>query len=406
MKSDSGVVILGAGHAGLMSAVCLRQKKYKGPILIVGKEKYLPYQRPPLSKSFIANEVSTENLYLKTENYFRKNNIDILIDRKAEYIDKNKKIIQLDNKKQLSYEKLIIATGSKLKKLNLNCTDENLFYLRDIDNAIRLRSALNQKKTMLIIGAGYIGLEVASIARKRNLKVTIVDISNRVMGRSVSKYTSDFLYKKHQAHGVKFEFDQTIKDIDDFNNKKRVIFDNGKTIDADLILLGIGVTANTELAEKSGLECKNGIIVDENCRTSESDIFAAGDCANQYRKLYNYRQRLESVHNATSQSKIISDVIIGKNIKDEEIPWFWSDQYNLKLLIAGLSMDHENYVVRGNASEEKFTVFYLKNERVIALEAINDQKSFSAGKKLIKTGIQVSRAFLKDKDSDIKNYFL
>jgi 3-phenylpropionate/trans-cinnamate dioxygenase ferredoxin reductase subunit len=400
MRSD--VVIIGAGHAGGMTAISLRQQKYQGSITLIGEENFLPYQRPALSKGFLAGDIEEKRLYLKSQDYFDKNNISIIRNCEVVAIDRNNKIVLLENQKQLGYEKLIIATGSIVNKLKTSSEETDLYYLRTIKDSLKIREKLRNKNKITIIGAGYIGLEIASIAIKKNLEVNVLELENRVMGRVVSSEVSDFFQKKHQSEGVEFKFNTSITDIEDQGKQKRVICSDGSSFNTDVIVVGVGIKPNIELAESSGLSCDNGIIVDDNGQTSDPHIFAVGDCSNHPNNIFKRRLRLESVQNAVEQSKSIAASITGSNKPYQEVPWFWSDQYNIKLQIAGISQDHDYRVIRGYPEEEKFAVFYQKEKRLVAVDAINSPKEFMLGKKWIAMQAKIPFELIRNRDVDLK----
>ena len=354
------VVIIGAGHAGGMTAISLRQRRYQGSITVIGEENFLPYQRPALSKGFLAGEIEEKKLYLKSQDYFDKNNIHIIRNSKVIAIDRNQKNVLLENEKHLDYEKLIIATGSIVKKLKTNSSEVDLYYLRTIRDSLKIREQLKNKNKITIVGAGYIGLEIASIAIKKNLEVTVLELENRVMGRVVSAEVSDFFQRKHQSEGVEFKFNTSITDIEDQGKQKKIICSDGSFFNSDVVIVGVGIKPNDELAKSSRLKCDNGILVDDHGQTSDPHIFAVGDCSNHPNNIFKQRLRLESVHNAVKQAKSIAASITGSHIPYQEVPWFWSDQYNIKLQIAGISRDHDHLVVRGHPEEEKFAVFLSK----------------------------------------------
>ena len=400
MSND--VVIIGAGHAGGMTAISLRQQDYQGLITLVGEEAYLPYQRPPLSKGFLAGEIDKERLYLKTQSYFEKHNIHVIKERKVLDIDRDKKNILLDDRKQIEYGKLVVATGSILNQINTSCRKTNIYYLRTIADALKIKQALKDKNKIIIIGAGYIGLEIASIAVKKNIDITIIEMEDRVMNRVICPVVSEFFQKKHRAEGVKFKFNASVIDIEDNHNQKQIKCTDGTVIDADAVVIGVGIKPNIELAINAGLVCQDGIVVDENGQTSDESIFAAGDCTNHPNSIYHKRLRLESVHNAVEQAKSVAASISGENKPYHQVPWFWSDQYNLKLQIAGISQNYDQYIVRGDMEEEKFTVFYLKNKKIIAVDTINNLKEFFNGKKLIAMGAEIPLGVLENKDTNLK----
>ena len=400
MKNDA--VIIGAGHAGGMTAISLRQRQYQGSITLIGEENSLPYQRPALSKGFLAGEIEEKRLYLKSQDYFDKNNIRIIRSCKVVAIDRNNKTILLENQKQLGYEKLVIATGSIVNKLKTSSKETDLYYLRTIRDSLKIREKLRSKNKITIIGAGYIGLEIASIAAKKNLEVSVLELENRVMGRVVSAEVSDFFQKKHQSEGVEFKFNTSITDIEDRGKQKRIICSDGSFLNTDVVVIGIGIKPNIELAKSSGLTCDNGILVDANGQTSDRHIFAVGDCSNHPNNIFKQRLRLESVQNAVEQAKSIAASIAGSHKPYQEVPWFWSDQYNIKLQIAGISQDHDHRVVRGYPEEEKFSVFYQKEKRLIAVDAINSPKEFMVGKKWIAKQAQIPFELIRNVDVNLK----
>ena len=402
IEMKNGVVIIGAGHAGGIAAISLRQRKYKGSITLIGEENYLPYQRPALSKGFLAGKVEEKRLYLKSQDYFDKNNINIIRNCKVIAIDKNNKTLLLEDRKQLAYEKLIIATGSIVNKLKTTSDETDLHYLRTIRDSLKIRDKLKNKNKIIIIGAGYIGLEIASIAIKKNLEVLILELENRVMARVVSSEVSDFFQHKHQSNGVEFIFNKSVTDIIDKGKQKRIICSDSSFFDADIIVIGIGISPNTKLAKSSGLACDNGILVDDNGQTSDSHIFAIGDCSNHPNNIFNQRLRLESVQNAVEQAQSIAANIAGSHKPYQEVPWFWSDQYNIKLQIAGISKDHDSRIIRGFPEEEKFAVFYQKEKRLIAVDAINSPKAFMVGKKWIEMRSEIPFELIGNMDIDLK----
>jgi len=269
---------------------------------------------------------------------------------------------------------------------------------------MKIRSLLDQQKKVVIIGAGYIGLEIAAAASKKNHQVIVLEADNRVMSRSVCAETSNFFEAMHEKEGVKFFFNAQIKSIHQHDNQKIITLNNYSSIKTDAIIIGVGVKPKIELAIAAGLDCQNGITVNEFCQTSDDNIFAIGDCANYFNSIYGQRMRLESVQNAIELAKIAASKINEMELPIDQVPWFWSDQYNIKLRIAGIAAGYEHYVFRGDVSEEKFSVLYLKEERLIAIETINDNKSFSIGKKLIKNQLSIPLEALEDEDTDLKSF--
>ena len=400
------VIIIGAGQAGLSTAAALRQKKYSGSILLIGKEKFFPYQRPPLSKAFLLDSKFEKTLYLKSEDFYKKKDINILTNVSVSEIQPEKKAIVLDKNQVISYEKLVISTGSKVNEMNFSNSTNHTHYLRTIDDAIKLRNTIKKSKEIVIIGAGYIGLEVASAALKHDTKVSIIETSNRILGRSTSRIMATFLQKKHESLGIEFLLSTSVLDVIDVDNKKRVICNRGFNIDTDGVLIAIGIKPEVALAKKANIKCDNGIVVDENGRTSDKNIFSVGDCTSHPSFIYNHNLRLESVQNAIEQAKSVASSIIGENEPYNQVPTFWSDQYNLKLKIAGIIDNYDSKFIFGDTKKEKFAVFFIKNQRVIAVESINHQKAFLKGKKLIKGKCDVPKDILRSGDESFAKWLL
>jgi len=395
MKSE--ILIIGGGQAGCMVAIALRQKKFQGSISIITNEDYLPYQRPPLSKGFLTDEHSQKQLFIKSDTYFMQNKIKVIKKTLVKSINNKRKKIITSNGKEYAYQELVIATGSNLIKMKEASKQKNIYYLRTIDDAIKIKSVLSKKKKISIIGAGYIGLEIAASARKKKVEVSILEIGNRLMGRSVCSDTSDYLQKKHEQEGVNFIFNALVENIEDTKGKKRITYNKKSIIEADAIIIGIGIKPNVKLASDSGLECDDGIIVNEYGQTSVDNIFAAGDCTNHPSNIYNKNLRLESVQNAVDQAKAVASKITDTEKPYNQVPWFWSEQYDLKIQIAGISANFDNHIVKYNQAKEQFTVYYFQKNKIVAVDAINDQKAFMNGKKLIKLKREIPVEAIKNK---------
>ena len=395
MLNESDVVIIGAGHAGGMAAIMLRKNKFKGSITLIGNEEYPPYQRPPLSKSFLDGKVGIERLFLKKIKFFNEKNINLLLKTKVNVINRRKKNLILENKQIITYKKLIIATGSKPVKLKTESKNSSLLYLRDINDAEKIKSLVSSSQSVGIIGSGYIGLEVAAIAAKNNLNVHIIEREERLMSRVVCPEVSNFYQKKHEAEGVIFILNNSKLDIENIGEYHILKIENNHKIKKDTVIVGIGIKPDILLAKNAGIECKNGITVDHNCSTSDKNIFAIGDCTSHPNKIFG-DLRLESVHNAVEQAKTVASFIVKQPKPYHQVPWFWSEQYNIKLQIAGISDSYEEVVMKGVPENEKFTVFYFKNNILIALDAINSPKEFIMGKKLIEKKIRKSSQSFQD----------
>jgi len=328
------LVIVGAGQSAIQCITSLRKEDYPGLITLVGEEEHLPYQRPPLSKGFLEDTVSNERLYFKKLEFFIENKVKLKLGTKAEEIDIENNNIHLSDNTKLSFDKLVFATGSSVRKLDFPGKDLNsIHYLRGLDDALSIKKDLQTSQNIVVVGAGYIGLEVAAIAAKQNKSVTVIEMADRVMNRTVDPQISDYYLNLHQKNGVTFKFNTSLKEIIGTNNPEKVVCSDGSEVAADMVVIGAGIMPNVELAENAGLSCDNGIVVNEFGKTDHADIYACGDCTNHPNKLLNKKIRLESVHNAMEQSKTVASSIINKSLAYNQIPWFWSDQYDHKLQI-------------------------------------------------------------------------
>ena len=384
------LVIVGAGQSAIQCITSLRKEDYPGLITLVGEEEHLPYQRPPLSKGFLEDTVSNERLYFKKLEFFIENKVQLKLGTKAEEIDIENNNIHLSDNTKLSFDKLVFATGSSVRKLDFPGKDLNsIHYLRGLDDALSIKKDLQTRQNIVVVGAGYIGLEVAAIAAKQNKSVTVIEMADRVMNRTVDPQISDYYLNLHQKNGVTFKFNTSLKEIIGTNNPEKVVCSDGSEVAADMVVIGAGIMPNVELAENAGLSCDNGIVVNEFGKTDHADIYACGDCTNHPNKLLNKKIRLESVHNAMEQSKTVASSIINKSLAYNQIPWFWSDQYDHKLQIVGLSGDHDKVIIRGDMSEAKFMLFYTKDDKLIAVDAVNNSKEFLICKKLVANKVTI-----------------
>ena len=399
----SDVLIIGGGQAGCMVAINLRKQKFKGSITIVTDEAYFPYQRPPLSKGFLAGINKADNLFFKSENYYEKNKISVLTKKPAEKIDTKQQTVTFKDGDTMSYRKLVLTTGSKLNKINTK-EDKKIIYLSSIPQATALKAKLEESKSIGIIGAGYIGLEVAASAKKMGLTTTVFEAQERIMKRSASNEIATFLQEYHENMGVNFKLGTAAKEIKPTERSVNISFTDDTIDNPDFVVIGVGVQANNAIAIEAEIECENGILVDESCKTSKENVYAAGDCSSYYFSRYGFRQRLESVQNAIDQATIVSSSISGKKAVYSSLPWFWSEQYDLKLQIAGLSQDCDLKVVRGSQDDHKFSVCHFKNSRLMAVECVNDQKTFMQGKKLIEANSKITPEAMEDSQTTLKDW--
>lgn len=398
------IVIAGAGHAAGQIVASLKQQKFAGQIVLVGDEPYLPYQRPPLSKKFLSGDLPAERLYVKPESFYDDPQIEVQLETTISAIDRKNKVLRTTDDSTIQYDKLILALGSRVRRLPIEGADlEGVHYLRSIADVERIRTELHSKKTAVIVGAGYIGLEVAAVIRQSGLDVTVVEMADRVMSRVVSPEISDFYQIEHTNQGVKLRLSTGISAFRGEGHVDAVETADGELIAADFVVVGVGILPNVELATDAGLEVSDGIVVNDQCQSSDSDIYAVGDCTQHPNAIYDRQLRLESVHNALEQAKTAVSNICGTESHYSQVPWFWSDQYDLKLQIAGLSTGYDNVVIRGNPADRSFACLYLKDGELIATDAVNSPREFVQSKALIAAHAVIDRDKLADTDQPLKD---
>ena len=398
------VVIAGAGHGAGQAVATLKQKNFAGEIVLVGDEPWLPYQRPPLSKKYLAGELPVERLLFKPEAFYDQPNIDVRLSTRVTSIDRSERCVATDAG-PIEYDWLILATGSRVRRLMIDGADlEGVHYLRSIADVDRIRADLAAAQKIVIIGAGYIGLEVAAVARQLGLEVHVIEMADRVMSRVVSPAVSAFFEREHAGRGVRLSLSTGIAGFTGEDGRVTGVKTNREdVIAADLIVVGIGIQPNTELAAEAGLEIDNGIVVDDRCRTDDRRIYAIGDCSAHPSRIYGGRIRLESVHNAVEQAKTAAANVCGEDAVYDQVPWFWSDQYDIKLQIAGLSDGYDQLVIRGDVSSRSFACLYLADGRLLAVDAVNAPKDFMQSKLLIAAGARPDPERLADPDTALKD---
>lgn len=394
----SRILIIGAGQAAAQAVTTLRSKGYSGALTMIGEEPYAPYQRPPLSKAYLLGDLARERLTLKPAAFYGSERIALKLGCRAVRLDPKAHTVSLADGTQETYDKLLLATGARVKRVSLpGGTLANIFYLRGIDDADAIRAALNPGVRLVTVGGGYIGLEVTASAIKRGAKATVIEMAPRLMLRVVSEPMSQFYLEEHQRHGADIRLNVTVAGFEGANGKlERVHLSDGSTVAADCAVVGVGATPNVELAVEAGLACDDGILTDEFGQTSDPDIFAAGDCTKHPNALTGRHIRLESVQNAIDQARHAALAMLGEKIPYTEVPWFWSDQYDLKLQIAGLSADHDQQVMRGDPAKRSFAVFYLKEGALVAVEAVNAVPEYMLGRKLIAARARIPADRLAD----------
>ncbi len=395
------IVIVGAGHAAGQAAASLRQEGFENEIIIIGDEAHIPYQRPPLSKAYLAGEQGIERVYLRPEKFYADKNVTVKVDTSVTAIDTAAKTVTTSTGETIAYEKLLIATGGRARKLSIPGSDlDGIHYLRTIADVDHIRNDFGEGRKLVIVGGGYIGLEVASVAVKYGLEVHVLEMEERILQRVTTPEMSAYYDQLHSGRGVNIHTSTMVSGFTGDGHVSAVECGD-QSFPADLVIVGIGIIPNTEIAEAAGIECDNGIVVDDHCRTSATDVYAAGDCTNHPNPLLNRRLRLESVPNAMEQARVASANMTGGDKVYASIPWFWSDQYELKLQMVGFSADGDTQVLRGDMASNEFAVFYLKDGKVVAADAVNSPKEFMICKQLI--GKEVDAAALADPEADLKS---
>ena len=398
------VVIAGAGHAAGQLLATLRQQAFAGRVVVVGEEPQLPYQRPPLSKKYLAGELPAERLYVKPRAFYDALDVEFMLGTRIEAIDREAREVVTNRGRRIGFDTLFIALGSRVRRLSLPGSDlDGVHYLRNIADADALRDAFTTARRVTVVGAGYIGLEVAAVARSLGLDVTVVEMTERVMSRVVSADMSAFYESEHRRHGVQFEFGVTVAGFDGEDRVRSVVLADGRAVESDVVIVGVGVLPNSELADEAGLATDDGIVVDDRCRTADPGIYAVGDCTAHPSAVYGRRIRLESVQNALDQARVAVVNACGGHAVHDAVPWFWSDQYDLKLQIAGLSAGYDAVVRRGDAAQRSFSCAYLRNGQLIAVDAVNRPKDFLQSKALIASKACPNPALLADGGVELKD---
>lgn len=404
MNTSEKIAIVGAGHAAGQLVASLKQHNYPGRLLLIGDEPWLPYQRPPLSKKFLSGELETERLYVKPPAFYEDDRLELMLDTRIEHIDIDNRQLTTDRGGRLDYEKLVLALGSLPRRIDVpGASLKGVSYLRSIADVEQIRADLKGAKRLAIVGAGYIGLEVAAIVRKMGVDVIVIEAQERVMSRVVCPPISAFYERMHREHGVEFLLSTGVSGFIGNDRVAGIALDSGNDIAADAVIVGIGVLPNTQLAADAGLKVTDGIVVDSRCTTSNSDVFAIGDCTLHPNSLLGRTLRLESVHNALEQARTAAANLCGIETEYAQVPWFWSDQYDLKLQIVGLSDGYDEVILRGDPDEGSFSCLYLKEERLIAVDAVNRPRDFMQAKQLLAREGTIDAARLRDVNIELKD---
>lgn len=400
------VLIVGGGHAAGQCAASLRQKGWAGEIVIAGEEPHPPYQRPPLSKAYLAGELAAERLFFKPPAFYEKEQIELRSGWRAVKIDRDAKTVSFDDHPPEAYDYLALATGARVRRLNIpGATLDGVGYVRNIADIDRLRAQFREGAGLVVVGAGYIGLEVAAVAAKRGLNVTVLELEDTVMSRVTSPTVSRFFEGMHRRHGVDLRLGAGVKEFTGDNKVEGVRLTDDSIIPCDIAVVGIGILPNMALAEEAGLAVDDGVVVDEFARTGDPAIFAIGDCTRHPSRYCGEAIRLESVHNALEQAKTAASAICGDPVPYDQVPWFWSDQYDVKLQTVGLGPGrYDEAAVRGDPVDKKFSVFYLRNGVLIAVDSVNAPADHMISRRLIAAGVRCSKDELADPAFDLKSY--
>lgn len=411
VKSEvNSVVVVGGGQAGCQLVDSLRQLGYEGELHLVGEEPYLPYQRPPLSKKFMAGEIPAQRLALRPEAFYQKNRVNTRVGVRATLLNTREQSLSLSDGEVLRYDRLALCTGAGVLKLPVPGADlEGVHYLRTIADVESIKTNLGRARHIVIVGAGFIGLETAAVLAQMEQcrdggSVTVLEMQDRVMARAVSPEVSRFFQDLHAQHGVDIKLKHGLVELTGENDRVHSVkLSDGQTLPADLCIVGIGVTPNIGLAGEAGLHCENGIVVDEYAVTSNPHIVSAGDCTNHPNALLGQQLRLESVHNAIEQAKTAAASILGQQKAYRQYPWFWSDQYHVKLQMVGLSHGYEAVVQRGEPEQQQFSLFYFAGNRLIAVDSINRPADHMQARRLLNQGIAITPGQAADPDFNLKD---
>jgi 3-phenylpropionate/trans-cinnamate dioxygenase ferredoxin reductase subunit len=401
------VLIVGSGHGGAQAAIMLRQLGFAGSVAIVGEEPELPYERPPLSKDYLAGEKGFERILIRPERFWTERNVALLSGQRVLSVDPELHEVATDAGERIGYGKLIWAAGGRPRPLpcpGADCAD--VHFVRNRADVDAIMAKLAGVERVAVIGGGYIGLEAAAVLTKLGKRVSLFEALPRVLARVAGEVLSRFYEAEHRAHGVDLRLGAQVEAFTAEGGKLQGVRADGEAVAADLAIVGIGIIPEIDPLIAAGAEGSNGVDVDAQCRTSLPDIFAIGDCATHANRFAGgARVRLESVQNANDQAAVAVRTIIGEDVAYEATPWFWSNQYDLRLQTVGLSIGHDDVVLRGKPEERSFSVIYLKDGRIIALDCVNATKDYVQGRKLVETGAEIDPLLLADTGRQLKELF-
>jgi len=398
------VVIIGAGHGGVQAASTLREDGFEGEIVLISDESDAPYQKPPLSKGYLQGKQTAQAILFRSANYYNDKEIDLQLGVRVNHIHTNENQIELSDGSKLDYDYLIVATGACNRKLLFHGKiAEKIYYLRNFTDAKVIEEKINPARHIVIIGGGFIGLELAALAIEKEKKVTVIETEDRLMKRVLPEALSKVFYDTHKEHGVEMLLGVSVVDVID---GKTIELNDGTTLETDLVLAGIGVIVETELTENSDISFDDGIVVNGFQQSNIPNVYAIGDCANHYNPFAKKSLRLESVQNAVDQAKVAASHIMGKPIEYNTVPWFWTNQYHLKLQMAGISFGFEEAIIRQSPKPDRFSVYYFRKEKLIAVDSLNRPADHLNARKLLAAGISPTKQQVEDFDFKLNSLLI
>lgn len=403
--STAGVLIIGGGQAGAQLCDALHRARYRGPVTLICGEALAPYQRPPLSKEFLAGKCDADWLAYRPRDFYARTGAEVLLGRRALHIDRAQRTVTLDDGSRRSYEHLVLATGASPRRLVIPGADsERVCYLRSLDDAVHIRARLPTARRVVVIGAGFIGLEVAAVLVAQGRSTTVIETQARVLSRVAGPVLAAYAYQIHRRHGVHIETDASVMRIDHGAGAANVVCGDGREFPADLVIAGIGVTPDLQLAQAAGLAIDNGVAVDEYCRTSDPRIFAIGDCASHVDARLGRRVRLETVHNAVEQARAVARTLTGAPTAYEQTPWVWSDQYDARIQMVGRHDDADQTIVRGDPARGAFSIFYFARGQLVGMNGVNRPHEFAASRRILNAQLPLTPVQAANPTFDLTRY--
>lgn len=404
---DVDVVVVGAGHAGTQLATSLASDGDGLSVALVGDEPDLPYDRPTLSKAYLLGDVGLDGILLRTAEFWTSSGVQTFFGRRVVHVDADRHVVTCDDATKITYGSLVWAAGGRARPLPESMGSADYLTLRSLDDVHRLRPALDAATHVTVIGGGYIGLEAAAVIRASDVAVTLIETAPRLLARVTGPHVSDFIAQEHRAAGVDIRLGRSVLRLVDQDGGTIVVLDDGTELLTDLVIAGIGMLPNTEVLAAAGAEIDNGIVVDELCRTRLPDVFAIGDCASHVNRFAGgILTRLECVQNAVEQAKVVHRVLTGQPSHYDAVPWFWSNQYDIKLKSAGLVHGADRAILRGDPAERAFSVVYLRDDLVVAVDAVNVPRDFMRARQLIQSGARVDADAVADPATDLRDAVL